>query len=46
MKSEKEIKERIRFLKVGVLPDVDSWEDEISVEGQIEALKWVLRKGE
>lgn len=46
MKSEKEIRERIRFLKVGVLPDVDSWEDEISVEGQIEALKWVLRKGE
>jgi len=46
MKSEKEIRERIRFLKVGVLPDVDSFEDEISVEGQIEALKWVLRKGE
>lgn len=46
MKSEKEIRERIRFLKVGVLPDVDSLEDEISVEGQIEALKWVLRKGE
>lgn len=46
MKSEKEIRERIRFLKVGVLPDVDSWEDEISVEGQIESLKWVLRKGE
>lgn len=46
MKSEKEIRERIRFLKVGVLPDVDSLEDEISVEGQIESLKWVLRKGE
>lgn len=46
MKTEKEIREHIRFLKVGVLPDVDSWEDEISVEGQIEALKWVLRKGE
>lgn len=46
MKSEKEIRERIRFLKVGVLPDVDSFEDEISVAGQIEALKWVLRKGE
>ena len=46
MKTEKEIKERIHFLKVGVLPDVDSIEEEISVQNQIEALQWVLRKGE
>lgn len=46
MKTEQQIKERIRFLKAGVLPDVDSIEDEISVQNQIEALQWVLRKGE
>lgn len=46
MKTEKEIKEYIRFLKVSVLPDVDSVEEEIAVQNQIEGLMWVLRKGE
>ena len=46
MKTEKEVKERIRFLKCCILPDVDSVEEEAAVQNQIEALKWVLREGE
>ena len=46
MKTEKEIKSRIRFLKVAVLPSIDSEEEAVEVRNQIEALNWVLREGD
>ena len=46
MKTEQEIKSHIKFLKEAVLTSVDSEEETLAVENQIEALKWVLRKGE
>ena len=46
MKTAKEVKEHIKFLKEAVLTSVDSEEEALAVENQIEALKWVLREGD
>ena len=46
MKTEKEIKAHIRFLKEAVLTSVDSEEEALAARNQIEALKWVLREGD
>lgn len=46
MKTEKEIKAQIRFLKNAVLPTVESHEEATAARNQIEALKWVLREGD